>query len=754
MHWHCTGWCTANVYTVCRKGADTNSCVWTAEERGRVMDQLMLWDFVLEERLGEMEAWSVLCQGCHLLSEKLNTIEDTTGLGDQYEQFIVTARRLELSEGGLVLSTRRKIYAVLDYLPPKMKPLLDLTFTDLGRVGVFSLAKLVLANIANIKSRPLYQLLSSSLQTNINAVPDIKDVLQTCLNVISVESSKRIISSMYFKHMGRCKKEYGARNFSTIRSLPSLPLQTNLDDPESPPPERRLQTFLSDRNLRREPTCAESEENRKRISGVCDYIRLSEERKAEDVFGLLDLPGLKYNRNSKASLENVNNNQNIVQPHQHSPAYMNINLTKNTSEGQTVKIALLDEQLLHVHLMAKEVIIDELLKITLDKLNIDRSDLHFFCLCKKLRNEYFYLNTTESVAHHLQSGTDRTFHLRLIKPPSINLRKIYSKQLMKSNNFGTFRFTGAASKLERSVTRVFEVDVYGMKVDGSFTAWKNIKQVSFSHSYLQILSQEGENCQKTKISFSSGKTKMIYDLVLFLVNSNKEVEKSKEKELSNLDDLCDQLMKITKTAIKVISTPQRKRTKSTDPELSKSAKKQKLTQPLNFSERKKNKPPVPQYQYKLYLENEEDDIYVHVDHLRRCQEKENIPKKTRISTNPKVKADATQKSVPLAPRHGPVITMGTTTLKRKLTNNFETDTAKKIACVSMSKLEYLSLNINLRKSDEGVFIDETNNRMKKKLQRGDKIVAVNGKILENCSLEKSKFVIANSGHLLNFILQR
>ena len=720
------------------------------------MELVMLWDFVLQERLGEMEAWSVLCQGCHLLSQKLNTTVETTGLGSQYEQFIITARRLELSEDGLVLSSRRQIHNVLDYLPPKMKPLLELTSTDLGRVAVFSLAKLVLANIANIKSAPLYQLLSSSLQTNIRAVPDISDVLQRCLNVISVESSKRIISSMYFKHLGRCKKDYGARNFSTIRSLPSLPLQTDLDQVESPPPTRRLQTFLSDRNLRRERTGAESEENKRTISGVCDYIRLSEEkRKAETVFGLLDLPGLKYNRNSSASLESVNNNQDMLQPHQPRqprPAYMKINLTQNTSEGQTVKIALLDNELLQVHLVAKEVIINELLKIALDKLNIDRADLHFFCLCKKMREEYFYLTTTDSVAQHLQSGADRTFHLRLIKPPSISLRKTYSKQLMKSNNFGTFRFTGAESKLERSVTREFVVDVYGMKVDGSFTAWKNIKQVSFSHSYLQILSQEGENCQKTKISFSPWKAKMIYNLVLFLVNSNKEVEKSKEKELSNLDDLCDQLMKITKTAIKVISTPQRKRTKSTDPELAKSAKKQKLTQPLNFSERKKNKPTVPQYQYKLYLENEEDDIYVHVDQLRRSQDKENIPKKTRISTNPKVKADATLKSAPLAPRT--MVTMGTTTLKRKLTNNFESDTAKKIACVSMSKLEYFSLNISLRKSDEGLFIDETNNRMNRKLQRGDKIVAVNGKMMENCSLQKSQFVIANSGHLLNFILQR
>ena len=713
------------------------------------MERVLLWDFVSGDRLGEMEAWALLCQGCSLLLDRLRLLPPVCGLGEKYDQFIVSARRLELSEHGLQFSSQRKIESVREFLPPKMKPLLELSLTDLGRVSVFSLAKLVLANIANIKSKPLYELLSDILQTNIRSVPDISDVLQRCLRVISLESSKRLISSMFFKHLGRCKKEYGARNFSTIRSLPSLPLQSHLDDEESPP-RTRLQTFLSDRNLRREAAREESEENKRTISGVCHYVR-SREARREDLFGLLELPGLKYNRNSTVSnVSNVStdNNQNNL------PAYSKINLIKNSSEGQTVKIALLDDnEFVEVQLVAKEVIINELLKIALDKLHIDRNDLHFFCLCKKIREEYFYLNKIDSVSDHLLTRSDTTFHLRMIKPPSINLRKIYSKYLMKTNNFGTFKFTGKENKMENSKAIEFVVDVYGVKVGDTFTAWKNIKQVSFSHCYLQLLRQQDGESHRTKICFSPSKTKMIYDLVVFLVNSNKEVEKSKEKELSNLDDLCDQLMKITKTAMKVISTPQRKRTKSSDPELSKSAKKQKLSQPLNFPERKK-KPAVPQYQYKLYLENEEDDIYVHIDQLRRSEDKENIPKKPRISTNPKVKADATLKAVPAAPRQGPVITMGTTTLKRKLTNNFECEPAKKIACVSMSKLEYISLNLTLTKSDQGVFIEETDKSVKRKLQRGDKIVAVNGKMLENCSLEKSKFVIANSGHLLNFILQR
>ena len=71
-----------------------------------------------------------------------------------------------------------------------------------------------------------------------------------------------------------------------------------------------------------------------------------------------------------------------------------------------------------------------------------------------------------------------------------------------------------------------------------------------------------------------------------------------------------------------------------------------------------------------------------------------------------------------------------------------------------TKMEFLSLKVSFNKSEENIFIDQVSNQTKKKLIKGDKVVAVNGKTLENCSLEKANFIIANSGHLLNFILQR
>ena len=221
-------------------------------------------------------------------------------------------------------------------------------------------------------------------------------------------------------------------------------------------------------------------------------------------------------------------------------------------------------------------------------------------------------------------------------------------------------------------------------------------------------------------------------------------------------------MNITRTALKVITTPNRKRSKSIENESNESAsKKQKSNNGLGFPECKKNSAASQyRYQYKLYLENEEDELYVHVDKLKVKTNKENIPKtKPRISTNPNAKTDyfVKQKNSlpPLGSRHGPV--MGTTTLKRKLTSTTDREkniSSKKIVCVSMSKMEYLATKMVLCKKEESIYVEKIVQQSKRKIFPGDKIIAVNGKTLENTSIDKSSFLIANSGHLLNFILQR
>ena len=757
--------CTGLLYAAeGRKGPV--SCAATMEVDTRVT--VLLWDFFLEERLGEMEAWSVLCQGCELLAARLRETEDSRQLpGSVYESFIITDRRLELGEAGLELSEARRPASVRDQLPRRMKPLLELEAADLGRVGVFSLARLVLANIDNVTSAPLYSLLSSILATSLASVPELPRVHGACLEVISSASARRILSSMYYKHQGKCRKDYGARQFSTIRSLPSLALHTNFDE-EDRTSSRKMVSCMSHRDLRRAPVYEATRENEQSISGVCDYVRSkgAEATNREDVFSLLELPGLRYNRSSVAEADTKDSNQNnvgVTKDLTKDRVGARINLTKDGAAGHKVRVVLLDCQLVEVELKPREVVASELLRTALDKLHIDPSEFHLFCLCKKLRGEYFYLNNDGKLSDFISSGVS-TFHVRLVKPPGIQIRKLYSKFLQETNNFGVFSYEGRESRAEQSEVLRLKLDICGLRINETFVAWRHVKQVTFSHTYIQLLARAGdaEADSRHKVCFSAAKTKFIYDLILYLINANKEVERTKEKELSNLDDLCDQLMKITRTALKVITTPNRKRTKSVEPDLTKSAaKKQKLNPALGFSERKRTKKATAasqyQYQYKLYLENEEDELYVHTDRLQH-RSKETVPRaKPRISTNPNIKTEAAvsrQRTLTLPSRSAqPPVIMGTSTLKRKITPNIEAE-PKRIVCVSMSKMEYLALKIKLCKKEESLFVDSLQNQMRKKMLIGDKIIAVNGKTLEGCSLEKTNFIISNSGHLLNFILQR
>ena len=79
---------------------------------------------------------------------------------------------------------------------------------------------------------------------------------------------------------------------------------------------------------------------------------------------------------------------------------------------------------------------------------------------------------------------------------------------------------------------------------------------------------------------------------------------------------------------------------------------------------------------------------------------------------------------------------------------------KQIVCVSMERKDFLALSKGLRKTVDGVYIDDMEKVINGKLTTGDRIVAVNGRSLEVCNLEKANYKMKNSGHLVNIILIR
>jgi len=704
------------------------------------MERVSLALYCRGVRLCEAEAWAVMSEGCEVLSNRITNTEERFLVGQRYEDFIVSADRLELSVDGQISISKANLVGVREFLPAKMKPILELTVPDLAKIGLFSLAKVILANIEDIKSQDLLGMLASILRTELTSIPCINQVLKVSKKIITRKSASRMISSMFYKHQGLSNSEYGARNFSTTRSLPSLSrydYKENVSKPDSSKSIANLQ-------LKKAPT-----QDRDSVQSVCDFI------KNNDVFSLLDLPGLKYNK-KEATLQNNNIENNKIHKPYIEKVPARIDLLKGRIVGQTVRIVLLTEETLEVNLVPKEIIIDELLNIAVEKSKLENVNKSLVCLAKRIEGEYIWLPNTDKVSEHAEHGV-QTFYTRFLVPPNIELRRKFAEQLLHTGNYGVFSYEGRENKMSGSRRLVMKINCHGLTVNTRLIEMKNIKQVSCSQTFLQVLFYEESVLKKLKVCFSVTKTKSIHKLISYLLERYSASQKLRQKEISNLEDLCDQLLKITKSAIKVISTPNRKRSKSADPEYMKSNKRQKLNRSLTFTEPKKSKIRIPSYQYRLYLENEEDEHYVHLEKLQMTRqkkmEKENIPRKTKITTIPNAKMEPNKKPVASqAPRQGPVI-MGTTTLKRRRLISVTPNT-NKIVCVSINREEFLAQKIILRKSEAGLFIDTMGDRGRGKLMSGDRIVAVNGRALDDCSLEKAYFILLTSDHLMNFILSR
>ena len=95
-----------------------------------------------------MMTCSSLCQGCQIIKQNLSEAESLrTCPGDFFEKFIITDRRLELTERGLVFRPERRVVtSIRGHQPARMRPIQELTMCDLGRVSVLD----------NVKSAPLY----------------------------------------------------------------------------------------------------------------------------------------------------------------------------------------------------------------------------------------------------------------------------------------------------------------------------------------------------------------------------------------------------------------------------------------------------------------------------------------------------------------------------------------------------------------------------------------------------------------------
>ena len=787
------------------------------------MESVRLSEVVAMGRLQEQEAWAVVSQSLLAMKKTLASLNHNLGQVDGWRSAVITSTTLNLTPGGeVIMEPVSSSVDVTDQLPQRMKPLLDLTSEDLERLAVYSLAKTVLASLESVKSPDLLLLLRSALVPSLNCVPLMAKVANYASKTITSMSAQRIVSSIYYKNLGL--RGHSMKKSSTVRSLPAFPSSTSTlrrglsskplpPLPLSPtsstastislssstsvastsissssssssyslppsPPRDHSQSSTAELCLRfglREHVYEDIDETQS-VESVCNFINNN------DVFSLLELPGLKYN---KTKQEKVNNNL----PTPPLPP------KKTQEKPKTVNVILLSGQRVKVSLKSRDTPVSEVLSKALSASKVSTADRSLFCLSIKKGGEYFYLGATEKAWEVTSS-----LHLRFLHYPtsverlSTGLRELLYHQVshdmaegvlqLTTNmeglgltrllsqavgvaHYGSWVYRGTADKREDSEAVTLWVGPEGVELAGRPMAWKEVQQISYSHTFIQLLCGEGHRLRKMKICLPQ--TRYVYDLMMVLkdhsVNKSKaDTLKSRQRELFKLDNICDQLVKLTNNVVKTMSTPKRKRPKSADPASCKTLKKPKLQRSLTFSETKK-KAPSQQYRYRLHIEPEEEQQYVPTEKIN-VEGKGTTPRKTRIrtTTNPLTTADLNRQpsvGVPkgTTPRR-PRMAMGTRTPTRMGTRVQPVAMKKpqeavvvprRIVCLCLSRAEVEEAAMQVEKSEAGLEIVEA---IGGKLVPGDRLVAVNGRSMEGAGVERANYLIHNSGHLLNFILSR
>ena len=552
--------------------------------------------------------------------------------------------------------------------------------------------------------------------------------------------------------------------------------------PPSPPPYRdQTESELCLRFGIREHVYEDIEDvDTKSVENVCNFINNN------DVFSLLELPGLKYNKTKP-------------QPPSLTTPPLPPKRTKE-EKPKMINVTLLSGQRVKVTLKSKDTPVSEVLSKALTASKVSISDRSLFCLSVKKAGDHYFLNTTDR-AWEVSSSV----HLRFLHYPTKEVEKLgpvlrellyhqvshdlaegllqlgghgleglglgrLLSQAVSVPHYGSWFYRGTADKREDSEVVTLWVGADGVELAGRPIGWKDIQQISYSHTFIQLLCQEGHRLKKQKICLTQ--TRHVYDLMMvmkdhFVNRSKAETIKSRQRELFKLDNICDQLVKLTKDVVKTMGTPKRKRSKSADPALcKKSLKKPKLQRSLTFSDTKKKAPALP-YRYKLYLE-QEDEQYLPTEKINAGSKDSTTPRKTRIrtTTNPLTNVDLNQQAsvpsapVPVPPRR-PRMAMGTRTPTRMGTriqtvalkrhqDNVST-VPRRIVCLCLNRIEVEDARMRMEKTDSGLEIVDAAGG---KLVPGDRLVAVNGRSMEGAGVERATFLLHNSGNLLNFIISR
>lgn len=382
-----------------------------------------LSDIMRHFKLTESECWSIMHLVCVELQRNVAIyIETGVQALDMAEYVVVTKSSIVLHpHGDISLDSSRRKQDVSHLVPGSLKPLLEFSINDWQKLGLYSLVKSIIPCIDgdNI-STEMVMFFRSVLNQNLDCVPRLSDI------ILYLERKSKPAAAQAKLVASLCAKMEAiqCQNKSTV-SENGHNIQRS-SRPQRPDVCRLPVTVSCPVLLPAPPTkClsnnAESMESKEAISNLLNN---------NDVFSLLDLPGLKLKtRRTNIELSKTCNKPQVYIPgfiqRSHQPAVECIlpNQTQPAScAGQVVRLVLLTGHKLEVRLdRSKNTRVRDLLELCVDRMVKDNGNTceavtNLFGLFSNVDSEYFYLNPDSLLTTYIQNGV-LTLFIRFVDLP-------------------------------------------------------------------------------------------------------------------------------------------------------------------------------------------------------------------------------------------------------------------------------------------------------------------------------------------------
>jgi hypothetical protein len=611
-----------------------------------------LGDILSRFHLVETECWAVLHLASIELQRSLLALCSmrSASLLQMAEATLVSSTSLRLKSNGRVEIRPEARQNILEALPLGVSPLSELSMEDWQRVGLHSVSQLMASSLhGQGLSREMAMFLNSIVGQHMAAIPPLADVLIFLQRKIKLDSAARLVASVCYKLDGIL----AADTRSMDRKFASSDTRLRLS-----PPRSRLTTSC--------PSLSHKEvQQQQQHLGPASATAMENFINNNEVFSLLELPGLKFSRrrtnNELMSSELVPKKQqqvfmpSFLRQQERPPLRVNLMAGGRTC-GQVVRVLLPTGQRLEFTLDKMKVRVRELLAASLDRMQVRPEAQTMFGLFRSGSSsaELLYLDLEALLVNHLDKGvlslslrflqrpdypdlcpqlqhllylqlrqdvlagqlislghsqavqlallafqaecesadryqiqpeyflpalsTDAATMRFLEKNQSIKLtgsrelaQGLFCETLLSMEDCQSFRYHGRETRAEASKRITLRIHQDGFSLLEQSFEWEQLRQLSYSQSYLQLLVKTSQDLRRFKVFFPDDKAIYIHDLAkvyaVLAVEKVRRVQQQQQgggKSRRSLGVICNQIVEVAKEVSKSIRTPKRSRSLSSD----------------------------------------------------------------------------------------------------------------------------------------------------------------------------------------------